>query len=50
VDQPIEIMMAVTEQQATALFERIKITEARLFYIKMPVEYGELGTRAAPSV
>jgi len=50
VDQPIEIMMAVTEQQATALFEKIKITEARLFYIKMPVEYGELGTRAARPV
>jgi PII-like signaling protein len=50
VDQPIEIMMAVTEQQAAALFEKIKTTEARLFYIKTPVEYGELGTRAATSV
>ena len=28
VNQPIEIMMAVTEQQVTALFEKIKITEA----------------------
>jgi PII-like signaling protein len=50
VDQPIEIMTAVTEQQAAALFEKIKTTEARLFYIKTPVEYGELGTRAATSV
>ncbi len=49
VDQPVEIMMAVTEQQAKALFEKIKMTEARLFYIKVPVEYGELGSRAAPS-
>ena len=50
VDQPIEIMMAVTEQQAAELFEKINITEARLFYIKIPVEYGELGTRAPTSV
>jgi len=42
-------MMAVTEQQAAALFEKIKVTDARLFYIKVPVEYGELGTRAAAS-
>jgi uncharacterized protein len=49
VDQPIEIMMAVTEQQATAIFEKIKITQTRLFYIKVPVEYGELGTRSATS-
>jgi uncharacterized protein len=49
VDQPIEIMMAVTEQQSTALIERIKATETCLFYIKMPVEYGELGTRAISS-
>jgi uncharacterized protein len=50
VDQPIEIMMAVTEQQATAMFAKIKITEARLFYIKAPVEYGEIGARAATSI
>jgi len=49
VDQPIEIMMAVTEQQATALFAKIKVTDTRLFYIKLPVEYGELGTRASAS-
>jgi hypothetical protein len=30
------------------LSEKIKITEARLFYIKIPVEHGELGTRAPP--
>jgi PII-like signaling protein len=49
-DQPVEILMAVTEQQADALFEKIKITDTRMFYIKMPVEYGELGTKATSSV
>jgi hypothetical protein len=47
--QPVEIMMAATEQQSTALFEKVKVTDARLFYIKVPVEYGELGTRAGAS-
>jgi PII-like signaling protein len=50
VDQPIEIMIAVTEEQAAALFEKIKVTEARLFYIKVPAEYGELGAKAAMPV
>ena len=38
--------MAVIEQQATALFEKIRTSETPLFYIKTSVEYGELGTRA----
>jgi uncharacterized protein len=50
VDQPIEVMMAVTEQQAAALFEKIAVTETRLFYIKIPVEYGEIGALASRSV
>jgi uncharacterized protein len=44
VDQPIEIMMAVTEEQAATLFQKIETTETRLFYIKIPVEYGEIGS------
>ncbi len=46
VDQPIEIMMAVSEAQAVALFEKINGTDTCLFYIKIPIEYGELGTQA----
>jgi uncharacterized protein len=45
-DQPIEIMMAVTEQQATAILEKINTTDTRLFYIKIPVEYGEIGAQS----
>lgn len=48
-DQPIEVMMAVTEQQAAAIMDKIRITDTRLFYIKTPIEYGELGTQAAPA-
>ncbi len=49
VDQPIEIMMAVTEQQATAILEKIRATDTRLFYIKTPVEYGEIGVQSTKS-
>jgi PII-like signaling protein len=48
-DQPVEIMMAATEAQAVALFEKVNATKTRLFYIKAAVEYGELGTQAVPS-
>ena len=49
---PGPTMGAVAPQDplATALFEKIKITDARLFYVKVPAEYGELGTRAKASV
>jgi PII-like signaling protein len=46
-DQPIEIMMAVSATQATQLIERINATDTRLFYIKTPIEYGELGRQSA---
>ncbi len=45
-DQPIEIMMAVSQTQATQLFDKINATDTRLFYIKTPIEYGELGTQS----
>ncbi len=45
-DQPIEVVMAVTAAQAERLFERIGITDTRLFYIKTPIEFGELGMQA----
>jgi PII-like signaling protein len=45
-DQPVEIMMAVTEEQATRLFEKVNAADTRLFYLKIPVEYGEVGIQA----
>jgi PII-like signaling protein len=46
-DQPMEIVMAVTEEQADRLFERIRITDTKLFYIKSPIEYGQLGKQSS---
>ncbi len=47
-DQPLEVMMAVSDEQAERLFERLRSTETRLVYVKSPVEFGELGTQARP--
>jgi PII-like signaling protein len=45
-DQPMEIVMAVTPEQADRLFERIRATDTEIFYIKIPIEYGQLGKQA----
>jgi PII-like signaling protein len=45
-DQPVEIMMAVTESESAQLLQRVSAAKTRLFYIRTPIEYGELGTEA----
>ena len=42
-DQPMEMVMAVTGEQADRLFERIAAMDTKIFYIKTPIEYGQLG-------
>ena len=46
-DQPMEVIMAVTEEQAERLFARINALDTRLFYIKSQIEFGELGRQSA---
>ncbi len=41
-DQPQEIQMAVSEEDAERLFHRLKEEGIHVFYIKTPVEYGTL--------
>ena len=43
-DQPIEVLMAVTEEEASRLFERLKAEKVYLFYVKTAVRFGVLGT------
>jgi PII-like signaling protein len=43
-DQPVEVVFAVTELQAEALFGRIAAVPTRLFYIKTPIEFGSIGS------
>jgi len=42
-DQPVEVVMAVTEEEAAQLFERIAKERVHVFYVKAPVEFGALG-------
>ena len=39
-DQPVEIIMAVTADECDRLFALLKAERVKLFYIKMPVEFG----------
>src|SRR5688572_7193974 len=39
-DQPVEILMAVTEDELNRLFERLRAEAVHLFYVKTAVEFG----------
>ncbi len=45
-DQPLEIIMAVTADQADRLFEKLELEEVRIFYVKSPIEFGTTGEDA----
>src|SRR5262245_34842508 len=42
-DAPVEVVMAVTLEEADRLFARLNAEKVRLFYIKTPVEFGTTG-------
>jgi uncharacterized protein len=42
-DQPVEVLVAATTEEATRLFDRLKAEEVDLFYVKTAVEFGVLG-------
>jgi PII-like signaling protein len=42
-DQPIEVRLAITGEECERLFARLAQEDISLFYIKMPVEMGNLG-------
>ena len=42
-EQPVEITMAVTSDQADALFAKIEETGLQVFFVKIPVEFGITG-------
>lgn len=41
-DQPVEVMMAVSSEEADRLFERLRNEGVHLFYVKTAVEFGTL--------
>jgi len=42
-DQPVEVLFAVTDDEATRLFERLAAENVHLFYVKTAVEFGTIG-------
>ena len=45
-DQPVEVTLAVTEEESARLFDRLRAEGVHLFYVKTPVEFGTLGEDA----
>lgn len=46
-DQPVEVTFALSELEVSALFALLAQENIRLFYTKVPVEYGVLGTASS---
>lgn len=46
-DQPVEVTMVVTEEEAERLFTLLHAEKVRLFFVKLPVEFGILGEENA---
>ncbi|MBX3617290.1 DUF190 domain-containing protein [Nitrosomonas sp.] len=42
-DQPVEVAMAVNEQQAERIFAYLKQEGVKVFYVKTPIEFGIAG-------
>jgi PII-like signaling protein len=42
-DQPLEVTMAVSPEEADRLFARLMEEQIKVFYIKAPIEFGILG-------
>lgn len=45
-EQPIQIVMALTEEEMQRLFARLEAEAVHLFYVKAPVEFGTIGPPA----
>jgi PII-like signaling protein len=43
-DQPLEVVMAVTPEEADRLFAKLKAERISVFYSKTPVEFGTIGS------
>ena len=42
-DQPIEVVTIVTTEEADRLFSRLQAEKLKIFYVKVPVEFGVVG-------
>lgn len=44
-DQPIEVIMALSEDDVERIFERLSEEKINIFYVKEPIEFGMTGER-----
>jgi uncharacterized protein len=44
-EQPIELTMAVTGEEADRIFSRLDKEQVNIFYVKIPIEFGMTGDR-----
>lgn len=42
-DQPVEVTMVVTKEEADKLFDMLRQEKVHMFYAKIPVEFGVIG-------
>jgi PII-like signaling protein len=42
-DQPLEVVMALSQEEIDRLFDRLKSEVVHVFYVKTAVEFGTLG-------
>lgn len=42
-DQPIQILLAINEQDTIRLFDKLREEKINIFYIKTPIEFGMTG-------
>lgn len=47
-DQPVQVTMVVTEEEADRLFVLLQEEKVHLFFVKLPVEFGVLGEAPFP--
>jgi uncharacterized protein len=46
-EQPVQVVMALTEDETQRLFARLEAEGVHLFYVKAPVEFGTVGQPSA---
>lgn len=44
-EQPVQVVLALGEEQCGRLFARLEAEGVHLFYVKAPVEFGTVGRR-----
>jgi hypothetical protein len=47
-DQPVQVILAVTESEANEILEAVRAENVHVFYTRAPIEFGLLGEEQPP--